>query len=90
MPKQYLSTNGLMKHLRKSGIQISGSRQKRQLINDGYNHGYKGYRYFFKPSNKIPYTDYGQISALIELDRNLKASLWSHCSRRQGNYYRKR
>jgi len=77
MPKQYLSTNGLMKHLRESGIQISGSRQKRQLINDGYYHGYKGYRYFFKPSNKIPYTDYGQISALIDLDRNLKAAFYS-------------
>jgi len=66
-----------MKHLRENGIQISGSRQKRQLINDGYYHGYKGYRYFNKSSNKIPYTDYGQISALIEFDRNLKAAFYS-------------
>lgn len=73
MKKKLRSINGLMVHLRKSGVQISGSRQKRQLINDGYYHGYKGYRFNHNPANRIPFTDYGQISALIELDRNLKA-----------------
>lgn len=42
----YKTTDGLMRHLRENGIQIHGSKQKRQLINTGYYHGYKGYRFF--------------------------------------------
>lgn len=42
----YKSTDALMRHLRDNGIDISGSAQKRQLINTGYYHGYKGYRFF--------------------------------------------
>ena len=38
----YKTTDGLMRHLRDNGITISGSTQKRQLINTGYFHGYKG------------------------------------------------
>ena len=41
-----------MRHLRESGISINGGKQKRQLINTGYFHGYKGYR-FFKNSNSL-------------------------------------
>ena len=42
----YRTTDGLMRHLRENGIAISGGTQKRQLINTGYFHGYKGYRFF--------------------------------------------
>lgn len=42
----YKTTDGLMRHLRDNGIDISGSKQKRQLMNTGYFHGYKGYRFF--------------------------------------------
>ena len=42
----YKTTDGLMRHLRTNGIAISGSTQKQQLINTGYYHGYKGYRFF--------------------------------------------
>lgn len=35
--------NALMKHLRSSGIKISGSSQKRKLRKIGYYHSYKGY-----------------------------------------------
>jgi len=76
MKKKFRSINGLMVHLRNSGVQISGSRQKRQLINDGYYHGYKGYRYNHKPNQRIPFSDYSQVNALIEFDRNLKAILY--------------
>lgn len=76
MAKKYLTTNGLMKHLRNNGIRISGSHQKRQLINDGYYHGYKGYRYNLLPNNRIQFTDYSHINALIEFDRNLKATFY--------------
>ena len=39
----YKTTDGLMRHLCDSGVQINGSKQKRQLLNTGYFHGYKGY-----------------------------------------------
>ena len=42
----YKTTDALMRHLRDSGITINGGKQKRQLINTGYFHGYKGYRFF--------------------------------------------
>lgn len=41
----YKNINGLMRHLRNNGISIAGSTQKRQLMNTGYFHGYKGYRF---------------------------------------------
>lgn len=41
----YKTVDSLMRHLRDSGVMISGSAQKRQLINTGYFHGYKGYRF---------------------------------------------
>lgn len=43
----YKNINGLMRHLRNNGISIAGSTQKRQLMNTGYFHGYKGYRFFY-------------------------------------------
>lgn len=62
-----------MGHLRNNGIKIGGSTQKRQLINTGYFHGYKGYR-FFKQSNKpIPFTTYGDVYATIKYDSELKS-----------------
>lgn len=45
---EYKSTNQLMRHLRDNGIDISGKLQKQQLINTGYFHGYKGYRFFWR------------------------------------------
>lgn len=76
MKRNYLTTNGLMKHLRENNIKIGGSRHKRLLINDGYYHGYKGYRFINKPGNRIQYSDYSQVSAVIEFDRYLKATLY--------------
>ena len=70
MPK---TLNSLMKHLRESGIAIGGSSQKRKLKNIGYYHGYKGYRFAGKASNKLPLTDFAQVAALYEFDMQLKA-----------------
>ena len=69
------STNGLMKHLRKSNITIIGSYQKNQLINHGYFHGYKGYRYP-NNTNSIPFSSYEQISKTIVFDSKLKSLLY--------------
>lgn len=69
----YSSTEELMQHLIKNGIYIDGDEQKRQLINNGYFHGYKGYRFFNTSNNKIPFTEYKEVNATIEFDSQLKA-----------------
>jgi abortive infection bacteriophage resistance protein len=76
--KNYLTTNGLMKYLRASGINIEGSAQKQQLINCGYYHGYKGYRFYQAPAQKIPITEFKQLVAIIKYDSNLKALFYPH------------
>ena len=68
----YKTIDGLMRHLRASGIAISGSKQKRQLRNTGYFHGYKGYRFFEKASNRLPFSSYEEINATIQYDSKLK------------------
>ena len=71
----YKTTDGLMRHLRANGINISGSTQKRQLINSGYYHGYKGYRYFNDSQTRLPFTSFKEIYATIQYDSALKALL---------------
>lgn len=72
----YKTTDGLMRHLRENGIDISGSTQKRQLINTGYFHGYKGYRFFKNANNKIPFSTYSEIYDTIRYDSSLKSLLY--------------
>lgn len=75
--KEPKTINALMKHLREDcGIQINGSKQKRQLINYGYYHGYKGYRFFKKSSNSIPFSNFDEIVSVIKFDNELKALLY--------------
>lgn len=69
----FKTTDGLMRHLRNNGIAISGSTQKRQLMNTGYFHGYKGYRFFKSSSNRLPFTSYDEVYATIQYDSSLKA-----------------
>lgn len=73
----YKSTDGLMRHLRSCNIDISGSAQKRQLINTGYYHGYKGYRFFNISSRRIPFSSYEEIYATIQYDMKLKSLLYA-------------
>lgn len=68
------SIDGLMRYLRDNkGIAISGSLQKRRLMNIGYYHGYKGYRYINSPSNHVAYTKFEELAAVYSFDANLKA-----------------
>lgn len=68
------STDALMRYLRdKKGISISGSAQKRKLMNIGYYHGYKGYRYINTPSNHVPYTKFEELVAVYDFDAQLKS-----------------
>lgn len=66
--------DGLMRHLRDDKqIAISGSAQKRKLMNIGYYHGYKGYRYIRKATNLVPYKSFNELVAVYEFDAQLKA-----------------
>lgn len=65
-----------MRHLRDNGIAISGTAQKRQLINTGYFHGYKGYRFFKNAGTRLPFTTYAEVYATIQYDSTLKALLY--------------
>lgn len=69
----FKSIDGLMRHLRNQGISIRGSTQKRQLMNTGYFHGYKGYRFFKTSSNRLPFTSYEEVYATVQYDTRLKA-----------------
>jgi len=73
----YKNIHGLMRHLRNNGIRIAGSRQKRQLMNTGYFHGYKGYRFFNISSNKIPFSSYEEVYSTVQYDTKLKALFYS-------------
>lgn len=72
----YKTVDGLMRHLRDTGIAISGSSQKRQLRNTGYFHGYKGYRFFKNAQNSLPFVSYNEVYATIQYDSALKALLY--------------
>ncbi|MBR2555561.1 MAG: Abi family protein [Aeriscardovia sp.] len=69
----FKTINGLMKHLRDSSIDISGSKQKKQLMNTGYFHGYKGYRFFKNRAMRLPFTSYEEINATVLYDTKLKS-----------------
>lgn len=53
------------------------SNQTQQLRNLGYYHGYKGYRFIKKPSHKIIFSDFAQVSAVNEFDMQLKSLFYS-------------
>lgn len=72
----YKTIDGLMRHLRNNGISISGSTQKRQLVNTGYFHGYKGYRFFKSAQNSLPFVSYDEVYATIQYDSSLKSLLY--------------
>lgn len=69
--------NSLMKHLRASGVSIAGSAQKRKLRKIGYYHGYKGYRFAGKASNRLPISSFDEIVALHDFDTGVKALFYS-------------
>ena len=72
----YKTVDGLMRHLRENGISISGSAQKRLLVNTGYYHGYKGYRFFKHASTRLPFNSYEEVYATIQYDSDLKSLLY--------------
>lgn len=73
------STNALMKYLREEKrIDISGSSAKQRLMNIGYYHGYKGYRYFNKSTNVLNYNSFDELLAVYNFDAQLKSLFYPH------------
>ena len=72
----YKNIDGLMRHLRSNNIAIAGSKEKRQLLNTGYFHGYKGYRFFGTSGNKLPFTSYEEVYATIQYDSINSSRMW--------------
>ena len=71
------TTNALMKYLRdKHNISIKNSKDKRNLINIGYYHGYKGYRYINNPKNMIRIGNFNEIVSIFNFDSKLKKILY--------------
>ncbi len=69
--------NTLMAHMRNdNNIQIGGSLQKKKLRYMGYFHGYKGYRYYGKPSRRFNYTSFNELQAVYDFDMELKTLLY--------------
>jgi len=70
--------NALMKYLRDvKHISVGGSTHKAELRRIGYYHGYKGYRFFGKPSKSLAYTDFEQLTSVYSFDMQVKAVLYS-------------
>lgn len=71
--------NGLMRTLRnKHGIEIGGSKHKKELLNMGYFHGYKGYRFIKKSERPISYTDFDEVIAIYDFDTKLKSLFYPY------------
>lgn len=70
------TTNALMKHLRENGIDVKGSTEKKQLRNTGYYHLYKGYRFYKRSTNRLPFTNFEEIYRTYEYDIELKSLLY--------------
>lgn len=77
MNKSVKTVNGLMSHLRNKGININGSKDKQNLLNNGYYHCYKGYRFVKKSTNVIPYTSFKEIETVYDFDCEIKKIFYS-------------
>ena len=54
-------------------IKTNKLNDKKSLMNIGYYHGYKGYRFIKNPNNKINYSNFSQILSVNKFDMKLKA-----------------
>ncbi|MDG4972343.1 Abi family protein [Lactococcus lactis] len=73
------TTNSLMMHIRDNhGIDINGSLEKRKLLEMGYYHGYKAYKYKGKTTNKLGYTTFNQIVSVYTFDNDMKRLLYPY------------
>lgn len=77
-----MDINGLIEYLkREKNIEVSEKHQY-ALMNMGYYHGYKGYRYIQSPQNRIPYTEFEQLAAIYEFDSKVNVEEHIPCHKR--------
>jgi abortive infection bacteriophage resistance protein len=70
------SIEALMRYIREDhGIGIDAN-QERELLNMGYFHGYKAYRFVRSTRNILLIDHFSEIQAIFELDNDLKALLY--------------
>ncbi len=79
MVKKGKSINGLMRHIRnKHDTKIGGSKNKQDLLNMGYYHGYKALRYIKNRDNDQNYESFKQIQVLYNFDIKIKKMLYPY------------
>lgn len=79
MGQEKKTINALMKYMRvKKDISINGSKEKKQLMNIGYFHGYKGYRFVCDPTQELKYNNFEELMAVYEFDMHLKSILYPY------------
>ncbi len=68
------SIDGLMRHVRDNhGLSIGGSKEKKELLNMGYYHGYKAYKFNKRKADTLKYSTFSEIQAVHEFDNEVKA-----------------
>ena len=76
--KKGKTTNALMRHMRNEhDIYIQGSKQKQNLLNMGYYHGYKALRFIKSRDDDQKYTDFNEIQYIYSFDKSLKKIFYS-------------
>ena len=68
-----LTIRQMMKYLRKQHHIAIKSSQTQSLRNMGYYHGYKGYRFIREAKQKIPYSNFDELNAIVNFDMQLKS-----------------
>ena len=57
---------------------LQAARKKKQLLNSGYYHGYKGYRFFHHAEKRIPFSSFEDLYFTIQYDTRLKTLFFPH------------
>lgn len=67
------SIDALMRHIRNDhNVSINGGKNKKSLMNMGYYHGYKRYRFIKSTKNIQNFDDFSQITAIYSFDFEIK------------------
>ena len=72
-----LDFNSLITHIKNSGISIDTKKDLLNLMNSGYYHLYKGYKYISSPTYKVKFNSFDEVLALYRFDNELKSLFYS-------------
>lgn len=73
-----MSLRNLMGHMREAhGFDdLQGEARRRRLRNMGYFHGFKGFRYVRRPSDRLGLSSFGELESVYGFDARMKAALY--------------